>query len=88
MDKFSYSEMECVENNFDIYHARQNGWMDPKRNYHHTDLGNAKRIVDRHGINLRYVVEKDSWLIWHNERWNVDNSFHINRLAKETVEAM
>ena len=88
MDKFSYSEMECVENNFDIYHARQNGWMDPKRNYHHTDLGNAKRLVDRHGINLRYVVEKDSWLIWHDERWSVDNSFHINRLAKETVEAM
>ena len=71
-----------------FYHARQNGWIDPKGNYNHTDLGNAQRLVDRHGINLRYVVEKDCWLIWHDGRWNVDNTFKINRLAKETVGAM
>jgi len=71
-----------------FYHARQNGWIDPKSTYHHTDLGNAQRLVDRHGINLRYVVEPKKWLIWQDERWNVDNSLEIDRLAKETVGAM
>ena len=71
-----------------FYHARQNGWIDPKRNYHHSDLGNAQRLVDRHGLNLRYVVEWGRWLIWRDGRWNVDNNFEIERLAKETVTAM
>jgi putative DNA primase/helicase len=71
-----------------FYHARLHGWIDPKRSCHHTDLGNAQRLVDRHGLNLRYVVEWGKWLIWRDGRWNVDTSFEIERLAKETVEAM
>jgi len=71
-----------------FYHARQNGWIDPKRSYHHTDLGNAQRLVDRHGLNLRYVVEWGKWLVWRDGRWNIDDNFEIERLAKETVAAM
>jgi len=71
-----------------FYHARQNGWIDPKRSYHQTQLGNAKRLVDRHGLNLRYVVEWRKWLIWRDGGWVVDNNFEIERLAKETVAAM
>jgi putative DNA primase/helicase len=71
-----------------FYHARQNGWIDPERNYHHTDLGNAKRLVDRHGLNLRYVVEWGKWLIWQDGRWQVDSNFQVVRLAKETIEAL
>jgi putative DNA primase/helicase len=44
--------------------------------------------VDRHGLNLRYVVEWGKWLIWRDGRWDVDNNFEIERLAKETVAAM
>ena len=71
-----------------FYHGRTHGWIDPKQSYHHTDLGNAQRLVDRHGLNLCYVVEWGKWLIWRDGRWNVDNSFEIERLAKETVGAM
>ena len=71
-----------------FYHARRNGWVDPERIYRHTDLGNAQRLVDRHGLDLRYVVEWGKWLIWHDGCWCVDNNFHIVRLAKETVEAL
>ena len=39
-------------------------------------------------INLRFVVEPKKWLIWRDGRWNVDNSYEIERLAKETVGAM
>ena len=71
-----------------FYHARQNGWIDPERNYHHTDLGNAQRLVDRHGLDLRYVVEWGKWLIWQKGRWQVDSNFQVVRLAKETIEAL
>ena len=34
------------------------------------------------------LLNLGKWLIWHDQRWNVDNSFEIERLAKETVGAM
>ena len=71
-----------------FYHARQNGWIDPGRNYHHTEFGNAQRLVDRHGLDLRYVVEWGKWLTWHDGRWQMDNNFQVVRLAKETIEAL
>ena len=71
-----------------FYHARQHGWVDPKRSYHHSDAGNAQRLVDRHGLNLRYVVEWGKWLIWQDGRWRIDDSFEIERLAKETIAAL
>jgi putative DNA primase/helicase len=53
-----------------------------------TDLGNARRLVNRHGANSRYVPEWGKWLVWNDFRWKVDDEGAIVRLAKETVEAM
>ena len=53
-----------------------------------TDLGNARRLVRRHGKNLRFVPEWGKWIVWKNCRWEIDNDGAIMRLAKETVEAM
>jgi putative DNA primase/helicase len=34
-----------------------------------TELGFARRLVDKHGDELRYVVPWNRWLIWDGARW-------------------
>ncbi|KAH0533500.1 hypothetical protein FGG08_007703, partial [Glutinoglossum americanum] len=48
-----------------------------------TDLGNAERLVARHGANLRYTAAW-GWLVWDGRRWEVDGNGEVYRLAKET----
>lgn len=52
---------------------------------HLTDLGNAKRLVERHGQDLRYCSAQNAWLIWNGQRWVWDESGEIDRRAKETI---
>jgi putative DNA primase/helicase len=71
------------------YVARQLGWVDDTcQTDFHTDLGNAKRLVARHGENIRFVPEWEKWIIWNDSRWQIDGDGAIMRLAKDTVEAM
>lgn len=51
----------------------------------HTDLGNAERLVARHGERLRYVHAWKSWLVWDGKRWERDATAKAERYAKETV---
>jgi putative DNA primase/helicase len=53
-----------------------------------TDLGNARLLVKRHGINVRFIYEWRKWIVWSGNRWEVDNDGAVDRLAKETVTAM
>src|SRR5205807_1996591 len=41
------------------------------RAFHHTDLGNAERLVDRHGDDIRHA-EGMGWLVWDGRRWQRD----------------
>lgn len=52
------------------------------------DLGNARRLVRRHGKNLRFVPEWGKWIVWKNCRWEIDNDGAVMRLAKDTIEAL
>jgi putative DNA primase/helicase len=54
----------------------------------HTDLGNARRFVDRYGKNIRFIPEWNKWIVWNVSRWEIDDDGAAMRLAKETVEAM
>ena len=54
----------------------------------HTDLGNARRFVIRHGKNIRFIPEWNKWIVWNGSRWETDDDGAAMRLAKETVEAM
>lgn len=49
-----------------------------------TDYGNAERLVDRHGKDLRYSPVTD-WLVWDGRRWIANDSGAVERKAKETV---
>jgi putative DNA primase/helicase len=54
----------------------------------HTDLGNARRFVSRHGKNIHFIPEWNKWIVWNVSRWEIDDDGAAMRLAKETVEAM
>jgi putative DNA primase/helicase len=53
-----------------------------------TDLGNARRLVNRYGNDIRYVHPFKSWFIWDGNFWRRDDNGEIMRLAAATVEAI
>ncbi len=82
-----------------IHHARQGGWNGhfsqttdapaaQNLQFKNTDMGNAERLVARHGENIRFIPEMKSWMIWDGQRWMIDKDGWIDRLAKATVKAM
>jgi putative DNA primase/helicase len=52
------------------------------------DAGNAERLADRHGANLRYCFPWGKWLVYDGTRWRVDDRGAVVRLAKETARAI
>lgn len=52
-----------------------------------TDVGNAKRFVARCGANVRYIQEKDSWLVWGDHSWKT-NMRAISRMAWGTLKSI
>jgi putative DNA primase/helicase len=53
-----------------------------------TDLGNAERLVARHGDDLRYCHPWGKWLAWDGRRWAVDATGEVERRAVETVASI
>lgn len=50
-----------------------------------SEFGNARRLVTRHGAQIRYVHPWKKWLVYGQGRWQIDANGAIERLAKETV---
>lgn len=50
---------------------------------HLTDLGNARRLVDSFGRDIRRcpALSGEGWMVWDGKRWKVDDSLGIVRLA-------
>ncbi len=55
---------------------------------HLTDLGNAKRLVARHGSELRFCHSWGVWLTWTRSHWKRDTTGEIERRAKNTVQSI
>jgi putative DNA primase/helicase len=55
---------------------------------HLTDLGNARRLVARHGKDLRHVRSQRTFLCWDGRRWAADVTGQAERWAKDTVAAL
>ena len=53
-----------------------------------TDYGNAERLVDANGQDLRYLFAWHKWLAWDGRRWEVDADGEVMRRAKTTVRAL
>jgi putative DNA primase/helicase len=55
---------------------------------HHTDVGNAQRLIRRHGRDLRYCSPWGKWLHYDGGVWVDDAAQRVQGLAKETVLAL
>jgi putative DNA primase/helicase len=59
------------------------GW----RRFKWTEYGNAERLVERHGADLRHSAGL-GWLVWDGQRWQRDSDGAAVRRMKDTVRAM
>ncbi len=55
--------------------------------YDPTELGNARRLVDRYGRDLRYA-EGRGWLAWDERRWRPGAKGSVIRKVKEIARQM
>jgi putative DNA primase/helicase len=53
-----------------------------------TDLGNAERLVARHGADMRYCHPWGRWLVWDGRRWRPDDTGEARRRARQTVRGI
>src|SRR5208337_3459302 len=51
------------------------------------DLDNARRFTRQHGEDVRYVIERNAWLVWNGARWIADAET-LERRAKQTIDAL
>lgn len=53
-----------------------------------TDMGNAERMVHRHGERLRFSLANE-WLIWNGQRWEPDrNGILVFPYAQDTIKSV
>lgn len=55
---------------------------------HLTDMGNAERLIARHGIDLRYCAPWKRWAVWGGETWADNGDDRVQERAKETVRSI
>lgn len=53
-----------------------------------TDLGNAERLVSRHGANIMFCHPRKTWYVWNGKYWEADETGAVERLAHETIRSM
>lgn len=53
-----------------------------------TDLGNAERLVARHGQDIRWCDAMGRWFHWTGTRWEQVGATILQDLAKDTVRAL
>lgn len=66
----------------------QNSGRSSKKNYKWTDLGNAERLVDMHGHDLRYCYPFSRWYVWDGRRWADDKTGEQKRKCKNVIRHM
>jgi len=54
----------------------------------YTDLGNAEKFVDMWGHVLRYNIDKNKWMVWHEGRWKDNDQTIITPMLKRTVRSI
>jgi P4 family phage/plasmid primase-like protien len=57
----------------------------PLEGPHLTDWGNARRMVARHGKELRHCQPWGKWLVWGQGRWKMDDTLATTRCAKSVA---
>jgi len=58
------------------------------RAYPLTDTGNAERLVDQFGTQIRYLADSRRWLIYDGRRWSRHSKLQVAELAKQVARKM
>jgi putative DNA primase/helicase len=53
-----------------------------------TDIGNGRRLIKKHGQDLRYCHPWGKWLVWDGKRWQIDDTAEVERRAKSVADAL
>lgn len=61
---------------------------DRARHYEQSELGNARRLVDTFGHDLRHVPQMGRWYAWDGRRWAEDITGDAVRRAKAVTDEM
>lgn len=56
--------------------------------YRMNDIGNAQRLIDVFGKDLRYCHKWKKWLVWDGKRWNEDAPYIVTQYAQAAVDGM
>jgi len=62
-----------------------NGEEPEEKKFRLTDLGNAERLIAKHGADIRYCKLWSKWLVFDGRRWANDNSLQIERWAQQVA---
>lgn len=52
------------------------------------DVGNARRLISRHGDSIHYCCDRGRWYFWDGKHWAEDQTGEVVRMAKSIVDAM
>lgn len=58
----------------------------PTKQYDMTDTGNAHRLRDRFGGNIKYSYNRKRWFYWDGKMWRIDDTGEIKKLADIIIE--
>lgn len=75
----------------DVVHVSFNGHggaHPPREGYLCTDTGNAERLRDRHGADLRYCHPWGRWLVYDGASFRVDDRGAVVGLAKDAARSV
>ncbi len=67
---------------------RQSNGHRRSKTFRRTDTGNAERLVNQHGQNIRHNYSRGVWLVWTGTHWADDVDGQLERLAKTTVRSI
>ncbi|MBU4221420.1 MAG: hypothetical protein KKA10_07340 [Euryarchaeota archaeon] len=56
--------------------------------YHLSDLGNAQRLHNLAGDNIRFCYPYNKWLVWDQRKWNSDNVAQLETYARQTIKTI
>lgn len=63
-------------------HTKANEWTE---NFHCTDSGFGKRLIEKYGHLLKYCYPYGTWSIYDGKRWTKDDRGEIYRMAKDVT---
>ncbi len=71
----------------EVLQCLNGAWRYPA-GYLSNDIGNANRLVDKFGMDLRYIHPAKNWIGWNGQRWVFDEDGGIMRIAKDTARSI